>query len=492
MSGGAARTDLSYSTLIARSLGIQRDYRYPSWPLGGIPLNLEILLRHLSRYYGDDIWGPFEWTSAAIRISNFMDRLEDYYERGEGDFRRQDSGAGAGYHNLASFGFTISDAWQVTPETCLNQLMPDGIERPSDDWFGLPSNAFYRSAMRILNPGGNVSFTTNKNRSQLDWLRHYAEDDGVENLILWLGSNNALGTVLHMKIEEPPQSATEFAKLGHLDRASYNLWTEDLFKSDYKELLDRVLKIMNTSEHNAKQSDWRIFVGTIPAVTIAPFAKGVGKVVPVKDPFKVLGDRAHYYEYYTYFVFNADDARSASVPTLDREDALRIDTRIAAFNKAIKKAVAEKNKELGDKRICVVDINRAFLKLAFKRNSGHPTYRFPNNYQSEGIEVNTKYYRARDGRKTAGGVFSLDGVHPSAIGQGLLAHEFLTAMKNTGRQMVNGLDWARVRNSDDLYSRPLDLVQELFQHRQLARILVRAMRSETQDVDADEDNWTAV
>ncbi|MDE0211897.1 MAG: hypothetical protein OXJ64_18700, partial [Boseongicola sp.] len=116
MSGGAARTDLSYSTLIARSLGIQNGYRYPRWPLGGIPLNLEILLRHLSRYYGDDIWGLFEWSSAAIRISNFMDRLEDYYERGEGDFRRQDPDADGRYHNLASFGFTISDAWQVTPE----------------------------------------------------------------------------------------------------------------------------------------------------------------------------------------------------------------------------------------------------------------------------------------------------------------------------------------------------------------------------------------
>lgn len=492
MSGGAARTDLSYSTLVARSLGIHNHYRYPKWPLGGIPLNLEILLRHLSRYYGDDILGLFEWSSAAIRITNFMDRLEDYYERGEGDFRRQDPAAGAGYHNLASFGFTISDAWQVTPKTCLNQLMPNGMERPSDDWFSLPSNAFYRSAMRILNPGGTGSYAKNKDRSQLEWLRHYAEmEDGVENLILWLGSNNALGTILHMKIEEPSQSAAKFATLGHLDRAPYNLWTEDLFKSDYKALLDRVLKIMNTQEHNVKQPGWRIFVGTIPAVTIAPIAKGVGKAVPVKDPFKVLGDRAHYYEYYTYFVFNADDARSASVPTLDREDALRIDTRIAAFNKIIKKVVAKKNKKLGNNRIFLVDINRAFLELAFKRNNGHPPYRFPKNYQSEGIEVNTKYYRARDGRKTAGGVFSLDGVHPSAIGQGLLAHEFLTAMKKAGRKMKNGLDWAHIRKSDDLYSRPLDLVQELFQHRQLLRILVRAMRSETEDVDADEDIWTA-
>ena len=65
MSVGAARTDLSYSTIIAKSFGIAgtNDYHYPTWPLGGIPLNFEVLLRHLSKYYGDDIWGPFEWTS---------------------------------------------------------------------------------------------------------------------------------------------------------------------------------------------------------------------------------------------------------------------------------------------------------------------------------------------------------------------------------------------------------------------------------------------
>lgn len=490
MSGGAARTDLSYSTLIAQALGIQQeDYRYPNWPLGGVPLNLEILLRHLTRYYGDDIWGPFEWPSAALRISSFLDRLEDYYERGNGDFRHPDSAAEGGYHNIASFGFTASDAWQVTPEICLGQLLPDGIKQPTDEFFGLPSNAFYRSAMRILNPGGNATYQTNKDRSQLEWLNHYVQKDkdGVENLILWLGANNALGTVVHLKIDETPQQNGTFGKLGHLERARYNLWSEDLFKADYNNLLDRTVKIMNSSTNNKKQPGWRIFVGTVPAVTIAPIAKGVGKAIPAKDPFGVLGDHARYYEYYTYCVFKTDDVRSGAVPALDRNDALQIDTRIAAFNNTIKQAVTEKNKQLKNDHIHLVDVNRALLQLAFKRNNGHPTYQFPEGYQSEGIRANTKYYRARDGRKTAGGIFSLDGVHPSAIGQGLLAHEFLKVMKQAGCRVRTGLDWPRIRESDQLYSQPLDLVEELFQHHQLARLLIRGMRTETEDVDADED-----
>jgi len=47
MSVGAAQTQQSYSTLLARMMELP-DYRFPDWPLGGIPLNAEALLRHLS------------------------------------------------------------------------------------------------------------------------------------------------------------------------------------------------------------------------------------------------------------------------------------------------------------------------------------------------------------------------------------------------------------------------------------------------------------
>ena len=62
MSLAVARTDLSYSTLLAAKLGLQpgQDYRFPDWPLDGLPVNLEAILRRLYGKYGSDI-GGIEW-----------------------------------------------------------------------------------------------------------------------------------------------------------------------------------------------------------------------------------------------------------------------------------------------------------------------------------------------------------------------------------------------------------------------------------------------
>ena len=47
MSAAAARTDLTYSTLIVCSMDLKLtdEYRYPNWELDGLPLNLERAFR---------------------------------------------------------------------------------------------------------------------------------------------------------------------------------------------------------------------------------------------------------------------------------------------------------------------------------------------------------------------------------------------------------------------------------------------------------------
>ncbi len=63
MSLAAARTELSYATLVARCLGLTPGsdaYPIPLWGAGGLPLNIENLLRSLQRRYGSDIRGPIE------------------------------------------------------------------------------------------------------------------------------------------------------------------------------------------------------------------------------------------------------------------------------------------------------------------------------------------------------------------------------------------------------------------------------------------------
>jgi hypothetical protein len=56
-------------------------------------------------------------------------------------------------------------------------------------------------------------------------------------------------------------------------------------------------------------------------------------------------------------------------------------------------------------------------------------------------------------------------------------------MKKAGVRLPGNLDWARIMATDDLYTRPLNLVQELFQHHDLAKLLLSKMRTEPEPVD---------
>ncbi|HET7272434.1 MAG TPA: hypothetical protein VFI90_15285, partial [Rubrobacter sp.] len=153
MSLAAARTDLSYSTLLASKLNLepQVDYRFPNWEMGGIPLNLENIMRTLNRRYGSNIRG-FEWFTVLQTINDVVDQAEDYYERGEG---RPEEPYGDGsiefFHNVAVRGFDVADAWQVTPNVCKDVMDSTG-ERPGDGYLAGPDNPYYRTAIKVLNP----------------------------------------------------------------------------------------------------------------------------------------------------------------------------------------------------------------------------------------------------------------------------------------------------------------------------------------------------
>ncbi len=124
MSVAAARTVLSFSTLIAEVMGLSTGdrpdsaFRFPTWPKGGHPVDLEALMRKLSRRYGSDIWGPIEWPAALFTIGSFLDDIEDYYERGEGDEDTPYPTGAEWFHNVAVRGFDVADAWLVSPKLC--------------------------------------------------------------------------------------------------------------------------------------------------------------------------------------------------------------------------------------------------------------------------------------------------------------------------------------------------------------------------------------
>jgi len=471
MSFAAARTELSYSTLIARVLGLtpEVDYPLPTWHEGGLPLNLERLLRRLQSLYGADIRGLLEWPRALLTINGLVDDVEDHYERGSGNIARPQAGPTKAFPNSSCFGFTVADAWLLDPNWCLQQIR-DGDE--DDGLVSLPNKSLARAAHAVLNPSRHPAYG---DRSQLKALEQHVKEEGVENLLLWLGSNNALGTVTRLKLNETPNDPNQRMHVRSVqERDSYNLWHPDDFKAEYEELLNQVSTLMGQNKHQ----DWRVFIGNVPAVSIAPLCKGIGAEKECEDPFGVLGNKARYFENYTYVIFGSDFARRTGLG-LTRDQVLKIDGYISEYNKIIANLIQAANGRLGKERYFLVDISSCLLKLAYRRNNGQPTYPLPPELARARYKPNTMYYHAdRNGQMQQGGFVSLDGVHPSAIGQGVLALEFLKVMEAAGAPgaKASALDWNAIIASDTLYTNPIALMGELYDNSRLAEFLVDVMR----------------
>lgn len=466
MSLAAARTDLSYPSLIAKSMKIS-DWQIPDWPKGGLPINVELLLREIQHLCGPEL-ELLEWPKALSRMGFIFDAIEDYYERGPGNPDKPDPSGCRYFHNVAVRGFDVADAWLVDSELCYQKIDDETRWFFNDGVYALPSASLYRTALNVLNP----SRKKNLNKmTALDWLKHHhtggRNREGVENLILWLGSNNALGTIIDLKINATNDPTRNYDRsFSHSQRLDFNLWSPEHFEEDFSELMSRVDDIMKSN----REPDWRVFVGNVPAVTIAPLAKGVGKCIRRTDPFGIV-PHARYFKYYTYFMFEEDYAHT-SERKLTREQAYSIDKYIASYNEIICKQLKTLNGKHGQDRYHYVDVNRAFVEAAYKRNGEEPLYNFPSDTKSRSPMVDTRFYHASsEGRFEQGGIFSLDGIHPSAIGQGLIAYEFLKVM-NGVRKTAYKVDWDSVYGSDDLYMNPLRIMPWLRRQDELASLFL--------------------
>jgi hypothetical protein len=467
MSGAAARTDLSYSNLIAKALKIP-DYRYPTWGSEGLPVNLEWVMRSLSQQFGNDIT-LLKWPFALSAIGKLMDQVEDYYERGEGSADRLTPVPY--FHNIAVQGFRLSDALWTTPNACYSEIAKVAGKEGGDNTFAFPSATFHRTALKVLNPSLNPAFN---DYSQLDWLNHHTSQEGVENLLLWLGANNALATVMNFQIHQTPgQDAAAIEALPWEERLKLNLWHPVDFAREYADVLQRVDAAMAKN----KNPDWSVFIGTVPLVTIVPFAKGVGPTttVQVNSDYQTGKQSAVYYKYYTYFFREEDAIRKTGKGFLTISDAIYIDDVIKQYNLEIKRLVQTYNQKYPKPRYHIVDTSRALQEIAFKRNAGQVGYQFPDYFRNRYPGVNTKYYHAdRQGTLRQGGLFSLDGIHPSAIGQGIIAQEFLKVMQQAGKvPPTTQLNWDQIFQSDRLYNQPINLMQELYENDRLAEFLVK-------------------
>lgn len=433
-SGAIFNTHWSYPAMIARTLNLQvpTEFRIPWFPGSGLPLNIEAMLRWMGQSLGPDINGA-EWIlHFPLLLNRFVDEVEDLYERGSGSVPAAFGGV---YHNLAVWGFRVADSFTVTSKYA-RRAIADSEGFIGDDFFGLPSAPMYRTARRILNPRLRAD---REEWTMLDNLKQIVQEDGaIDNLILWLGANDCLGTVLDLEVRD---MLSANVASDSQERRQWNLTHPDVFERDFTTLAAQIRQIIPPAT--------QVFVGTIPHVTIPPVTTGIGDFDDT------------YFDYYGRFFATNENFNRFVRKKLTRAQAKLIDGRIDLFNQAIETIVAAQTPQWH-----VVEVGGILDDLAVKRNGMEDTPDLPlrNYYERLGrrdhplvqldpvpnvLRLTTKEYGERTER---GGLFSLDCFHPSTIGYGIVAEAFLGEMQQAGVEDADPglLDWNVIIAHDTL------------------------------------------
>ncbi len=409
-SGAVFNTDISCPAIIAHELGWLNRFRCPRYDsFGGLPLNIELMLRELERSFGKKLdW--WEVPLALFHVRQFMDQVEDYWERGPGSviprFKQIN-------HNLAMYGWDLRDALSMT-----GKLLEQNVKVPKDDLIHqFVENATERAAMRVY-PMTNEAI----NMMVFDAAARLGEEptdaeSGVETLVVFLGANNALGSVVRLEVVWSGSDYNDPARKG-----KYTVWRPTHFIDELHKVAGQVRGI------KARHVIWC----TVPHVTIAPLARGVGtKVRP--------GSR--YFPYYTRPWIPDNRFNPAQDPHITAAEARAVDSAIDQYNVAITDLVRKERSDPTTPRDWyLLDVAGILDRLAHRRYVEDPLarpdwwqpYPLPPQLRALRPVPDSRFLTSDGNRRATGGLFSLDGVHPTTVGYGILAQEMINIMRLAG------------------------------------------------------------
>ncbi|MGW0017413.1 hypothetical protein ACWDUD_03725 [Rhodococcus sp. NPDC003382] len=445
-SGAVFHTDLSVPAIIAYELGALRAFRFPRYGgPGGLPLNIELMLRRLEDRFGSSLQ-PWEVPLALFDVRSFMDEVEDYWERGPGATAPV---VAAYQHNLSCFGWDLRDALSRTARICA-----DAIETPGDDFLNqVVQNNGDRAALHVYPHWAPPQWemTLFDAAAALGDDHDGTTESGIETLVVFLGSNNALGTVTDLRVEWSGPDFRDLAKKG-----PYTIWRPEHFDAEFAEVVAQVERI------SARHVVWC----TIPHVTIAPIARGLGSKVE-------HGSR--YFPYYTRPWIDERRFDATRDPNITGAQAAVVDAAIDLYNTTITRVVAEARAGTSGppRDWYLLDVCGLLERLALRRYiddvQARPAwwtpYPLPAALAALDPVPDSRFLTAdgRGGRAT-GGFFSLDGVHPTTVGYGILAQEIMTIMAQAGVEFRHPsgelrtgpitVDWERLIRRDTLIRTP--------------------------------------
>lgn len=439
--GGIYRTDINFPSFIRRCFDPLPPFDQPSFTAqAGIPLNLEVLLRGLSDEFGVDIdWS--EYAGAASHTFKTLKRIKKYWEGGLKDLSVNQA---TPYHNQAIWGLAVNDSWMVNEKNS-REFIEEHKERYSVFGF-LPEHAKFITSRLVLNPRLTQEHEENTQLKNVELLQ---QDGGIENLIVCLGHNNALGAVVNLNLtwseEEDLDSFMAFRK--------HSIYRPEHFEIEYRRLAEKISKI----------GAQRVFVPTIPYPTIPPVCRGVNS--------EFSSNHLGYFDYYTRFWIWDQDFDPEKHPHLTKDEAIQIDFAVDDFNSIIRKV----SREYG---WFVVPMAKNVASMARRRLGGDLLRSYPDDFVAA-LKRNPKTEHLVDGNNEAllstdfvrvnketgklykGGIFSLDGLHPTTIGYGLMANVYREVMRKAGVKFQKPIDWDYIIQEDSLITNPPALLSEL-------------------------------
>lgn len=409
-SGAVFHTDVSFPAIIAHELGWLSRFRYPTYDgPGGLPLNIELLLRKLEQAVGAKI----DWWEAPLALflaRQYLDQVEDYWERGPGSVITRVKEI---KHNLSVYGWDLRDALALTGKIC-----EERIAEPKDDLLHqIVENNGDRAALRVY-----PIIDAHRGKTLFDAAAALGDETGeaeagIETLIVFLGANNVLQSVTALNVVWSGEGYDDLAK-----KNRYTVWRPRHFVAELKLVAEQVRRI------KARHVIWC----TVPHVTIAPVARGVGtKIKP----------GSAYFPYYTRPWITDTQFDPGQDPHLTGEEAHAVDCAVDQYNYAITDLVREARSAENDPRDWyLLDVAGILDRLAHRRYADDPLarppwwrpYPLPPALRALQPPPDSRFLTSDGRRRITGGLFSLDGVHPTTVGYGILAQELITVMTRAG------------------------------------------------------------
>jgi hypothetical protein len=438
--GAIFDTALSYPAIIARELGCSDTFSRPDFTGGGgLPVNIELLLHRLQERFGQTLdW--FELPLAVFQLHSILDETEDYWERGKGASPANVTGI---FHNLAIYGWDVRDIVSRNADICVR-----GIAAPKDNlllWQEIVDSANDRTAVRVLNSARDAN---GRALSPVEAAAALASDGGIETLIVFAGANNVLAAVTHLKVCWSGDDYQDFDKKIH-----YTAWRPSHFEKEFAELAKLVEKI------DAKN----VIFGTVPHVTIAPIARGVSG--------QKVRQGSRYFPYYTRPWISDAQFDPREDPYLTAAEARALDSAIDQYNQCIAGHVKAARKN--NRNWLLLDVaglldrlaSRRYIADVASRPSWWTPYELPPELQTLRPVPDSLFFQSGPQGRTAGGLFSLDGIHPTTLAYGILAQEFINVMHlaevefyyGDGKTKRSGpvhVDFQRLIKLDTLISHP--------------------------------------